>query len=219
MLAVQVDEQPADLGEDRGAHGAAVDPRARATGGGDLALQHDERLLRVDAALVEQRGDLRPVADVEDAFDRRAIGAGANQVRAGALAEQQAERADDDRLARTRLAGQHVESARERQRERFDDGEVPDAQLGQHRVGSSRSERPPQCSFSRIVEKKLCSGKRTIDTGCFGATHDQRLALTEGAPDLPVHRDQKLVGAIVRVQRDHRRWREARAGGARACAR
>ena len=41
------------------------------------------------------------------------------------------------------------------------------AVLGQHRVGSSRSSKPPQCSFSRIVEKKMVSGKRTIGTGAL----------------------------------------------------
>ncbi len=165
VLTVQIDEEAADLGEDRGAHGAPIDPGARATGGGDLALEDDERLLRVDAPFVEKGRDLRPVGDVEHALHRGAFGTGTDQIRAGAFPEQQSQRTDDDRLARTRLTGEHIESARERQRQRFDDGEVPDAQLGQHRVGSSRSWRPPQWSFSRMVEKKLCSGKRTIDTG------------------------------------------------------
>jgi hypothetical protein len=139
--------------------------QARASRADDLALQDDERFLGVDATFVEQHGQLGPVGHVEHALDRRAVRTGTNEVRAGALTEQEAERADDDRLAGAGLARQHVEAARQRQRQRLDDGEVADAQLGQHRVGSSRSSRPPQCSFSRIVEKKLVSGKRTIGTG------------------------------------------------------
>ena len=54
--------------------------------------------------------DLGAVGDVEHAFDRRAVGAGADDVGARALAEQQPKRADDDRLAGAGLARQHVEA-------------------------------------------------------------------------------------------------------------
>ena len=131
VLPVDVDERASDLGEDSGVDRRAVDPGAGARGG-DLALEHDHRVVDVDAVPVEQRADLRPLGDVERALDRRAVGTAADHIGAGALAEEKAERSDDDRLPRSRFAGEHVEAGRERQREHFDDREVPDSQLAQH---------------------------------------------------------------------------------------
>ena len=89
MLSVQVDQQPPDLSENSCADAGSVHPRARPARGGDFTLEDDEGLLRIDAALVEQRGDLRLVGDVEHTFYRRALGAGTDEIRARALAEQQ----------------------------------------------------------------------------------------------------------------------------------
>ena len=100
----------------------AVDPRARAARS-DFALEHDERILDFDAAVVERGLNLRAIADVEHTLDRRAVGARANDVGVRAIADEQSERADDDRFARARLAGEHVESPRQRQRQRLDDRE------------------------------------------------------------------------------------------------
>jgi hypothetical protein len=161
VLPVEVDEQSTDLREDRRTHRGAVDPGPRAAVRDDLALEHDQRLVGVDAPFVEQRGDLRALGDVEHSLDRGAVRAGPDEIRARALPEQQAQRAHDDRLAGARLARQHVEPGPERQRERLDDREVANAKLRQHRCGSSRSSRPPHCSFWRMVAKKLPSGKRT----------------------------------------------------------
>ncbi len=131
VLSVDVHERASDFGEDARAHGRPVDPRPRAPRG-DLALEHHDRIFGVDSVLVEQRANLRPLAGVERPLDRGAVGAAPNHVGAGALSEQEPERADDDRLPRPRLARENVESGSERQRERFDDREIPNSQLAQH---------------------------------------------------------------------------------------
>src|SRR3712207_8873084 len=57
---------------------------------------------------------------------------------AGPFAEEQAERADDDRLAGAGLAGQHVEALGEWKRQRLDDREVLDSELRQQDRKSTR---------------------------------------------------------------------------------
>ena len=90
VLAVQIHEVPTDLGEQRRAHRAAVHPCTCPSRGGNLSLQNDQWFVGVDAVFVEQRCDLLALGDVEHTFDRRALGAGANEVRARTLAEEQA---------------------------------------------------------------------------------------------------------------------------------
>ena len=87
VLPVHVDEQSPDLGEDSSTHGRAIHPGTRATRGGDLPLEHHERLFRIDAALIEQRRDLGTIRNVEHSFDRGAISTGANEVNVGPLAK------------------------------------------------------------------------------------------------------------------------------------
>jgi hypothetical protein len=139
VLAVQVDEQAPDLGEHARGHRRAVRPRPRAPPGGDLALEHHRVLVDLQPALVEQAREVVPAGDVEHALDAGAVGAGADELRARALAQQQSERADDDRLARAGLAREHVEPAGEREGQRLDDREVLDPEFGQH----ARAATPP----------------------------------------------------------------------------
>jgi len=55
---MQVHEMPADLRQKRRTHGAPVDPGSGSARRGDLTLEHDQRLVGVDAALVQQLSDL-----------------------------------------------------------------------------------------------------------------------------------------------------------------
>ena len=138
--------------------------------------------------------------------------------RAGALAEQEAECADDDGFAGAGFAGQHVEARRQRKRERLDDREVLDAQLGQHQRVWSRSARPPQPSFRVSTEKNVEPGKRTIESVTLGATDEERVTDAERSAHLAVDRHQKLVGPIVRVHPQLAYRRRARAAESRAYA-
>src|ERR1700726_4271558 len=97
---MQIDQRTADVRENGRRGRAAVDPCTTATGGRDLAFEYDARLVDVDPAGVEQCGDLRTLGHVEYALDSGAVGAGANEVRAGAVTQQQTDGADNDRLPR-----------------------------------------------------------------------------------------------------------------------
>ncbi len=165
VLAVQVDEQPPDLGEHAGGHRRAVGPRPRAPAGGDLALEHHRVLVDLDAALVEQAGQVVAPGDVERPLDRRPVGARADQVGARPLAEEQPERADDDRLPRPGLAREHVEAAGEREGERLDDREVLDPQFGEHRPILPRTTRPVAAARPRAGRAGRRRGRATCRPG------------------------------------------------------
>src|SRR5438045_6995693 len=98
MLSVQIDEMPADLGEQCRAHSAAIHPGARSPRRGDLALEHDEGLIGVYSMIVEHPRDLGVLRNLEYSFDTRPVSAGADKVHARPLTQQQTQRADDDRL-------------------------------------------------------------------------------------------------------------------------
>ncbi len=132
VLPMEVHQRAADLGEHAGGDRTAVHPRSPAAARRDLALEHHRSAIHLDAALVEQREQFAPPFGVEHAFHRRLVGARADEIGARALAEQQRQRADNDRFPRARLAGEHVEAAGERQREAVDDREVADAQFDEH---------------------------------------------------------------------------------------
>jgi hypothetical protein len=119
VLAVQVDELPTDLGEETRVDSRAVDPRPCAPGGHHASTRPS--LLRHRCRARRGARESRTATRLRR-LDRGALGPGARH-RRGAFAEQQSECADDDRLPGARLAGQHVEAARERD-ERLDDREI-----------------------------------------------------------------------------------------------
>jgi len=132
VLAVQIHQQPPQLAQQGGGGGGAVHPGAAAPLGGHLALEHEHAVIDLDSPLVQQPGHLVAPVHLEHALDGRALLARAHHVARRALAQQQRQRADDDRLPRPRLAGQDVQSRAELDGESIDQREVPDAQLGEH---------------------------------------------------------------------------------------
>ena len=85
VLAVDLDEQSADLAKQRDRRGLIVDARAAAAVGPNDAAQ-DQRLagLGVETSVGEQRGDGMTRWDVESRRDHRALRASADQARIGA---------------------------------------------------------------------------------------------------------------------------------------
>ena len=98
-------------------------------------------------------------SDLERRGELGALGAGPQLAQLEAVAEQQAERIEQDRLAGAGLAGQHREAGVELEVERFDDDEIADGQEPEHRrlarpyLPRSRSGVSLQCSFSRSIAK------------------------------------------------------------------
>ena len=141
---------------------AAIDELAVRAGGGKDALQNELRVLaRLHALLFEPRVQARVVAYREDRLDRAALRAGADERFLRPLAEDELERANDDRLARTRLARDRGEARRERPRQLFDEREIADAERGQgggH--GGEYGKRGPLCGSPFSNARSKSSSRR-----------------------------------------------------------
>ena len=159
VLAVDRDEPRAELGELRERGGTAVDPRAAPA----LRVEHapQQQLVAVAAELVlgEPRAHGRRVGDVELRRELRAVAARAQLAQFEAVAQQQAERVEQDRLAGARLAGQHGEPAGELDVESRDDDEIADRERTQHGTGGRRRARKQWRAVARVSgrERRLQS--------------------------------------------------------------
>jgi hypothetical protein len=161
VLAVDLHEPLAELAQVGERRGGAVDEGPRAAVGADHAAQQAlAGVVRVLHRLLAQPG-----ARGEGSFERE-LGAdlglrlpGAHEGGVGAVAQHQAERVDQDRLAGAGFAGEHREAGRELEVERIDDGEVADPQRAQHGQRSQARAAPlarpaePQWSLLRRMLK------------------------------------------------------------------
>ena len=134
MLAVDLDERPADLAQQRDPDRLVVDERLAAAVSPDLPPR-DERLARLDlhARVVERTGDHggQP-GELERRGHARALLARAHEAAVGAVAEDEAQRVEQDRLARPGLTRKHAEALREIEIERLDQDDVTDGKPGEH---------------------------------------------------------------------------------------
>ena len=138
VLAVEVDELFADVLQLRERRGPAVDPGAAPALRIERAAQQHLAVGRAEVVRGEPRGDARDVVRFEDGGELRALRTRPKLAELEAIAEQQGEGVEQDRLAGAGLAGQHREAAVELEIERFDDDEIADGQEAKHR-GSSVS--------------------------------------------------------------------------------
>lgn len=177
VLSVEVDEEVADLAELGEGEEIAVCQGAAASGGGDFAAQDEFVVRSVNAGLVEERGEGGVAGDVEEGLDFGRVAAPAHVVAAGAFAEDELERTDDDGLAGSGLAGQAVESGIEVQGEVVDDGQIADAQAQQHGAGSSFGGGPSAVGArgSAIVSTGA-GGVKRARTGIFSLARGISLA-------------------------------------------
>ena len=116
VLAVQIDERAGGLAERRAGDERAVDEGPAAP-------------LRRDFAADDH---FAAVGLLEDRLDGRGLLAGPDELGAGASADEQSDRADEDGFAGAGFAGQDVEAGREFELESIDDGEVGDAEEPDH---------------------------------------------------------------------------------------
>jgi hypothetical protein len=152
VLAVQRNEPLAERCELRERRGAAVDPGAAAAAGVQHAPQQ-QRVLATEVVLGQPGAHARRIVDVELGGELRALGTRPQLAQLEAVAEQEAERVEQDRLAGARLAGEHREAALELEVERLDDDEVADRQQAQHQAFRRRSGVSLQWSFWRSIAK------------------------------------------------------------------
>jgi hypothetical protein len=133
MLAVDLDEQRAELADQGDRHGLVVDQRAAAAVRLDDPAE-DERLSRLalEAAFGEEGKSGVPGRKLEGDPDHRLGLTAADEAAVGAGAERESERVEKDRLAGPGLAGQNAEARPEFEVEALDQDDVADGEAGQH---------------------------------------------------------------------------------------
>ncbi len=137
VLAVKLDQRGREFTQGARADGLVVDEGLGPAIGSDLAAD-DQRLarLKLDLALVQHLNDRgRQGARIETRGDARLLLSRAHEPGFGAIAQHEAERIEQDRLARPRLPGEHAEPAREIKVERFDQDDVADREACEHEQG------------------------------------------------------------------------------------
>ena len=134
MLAMQFHQRAGNLAQQCHANGLVVDERL----GTAIRLQlaaDDQRLafFDLDIRLVQRLGQTRrQPGELETGGYAGPVLARTNQAAVRAIAQHQAERIEQDGLARPRLARQHTEAAPEFEIERFDEDDVANGKPGQH---------------------------------------------------------------------------------------
>ena len=129
VLAVDVDQHPAELAELAGRRRPAV--QARGAAAADLAAQ-DQLGLRLEAHLGQQRAGGRDVGDLEDALHQCPLGAVADLLGAGPGTEREGESIDHQGLAAAGLAGEEVQAGAEADVGAGDQREVTNPERLQH---------------------------------------------------------------------------------------
>ena len=133
VLAMDVEQEFGGVLQLRQRRRAAVDEGARATAGVDHPAQDQHAVVRRVARLVEPGHQPRQAVDHEFDRDFGTRRAAAHHAALGAVAQRQRQRVDQDRLARTGLAGEHGEPRREIEFDRFDQQVIADGQMRQHK--------------------------------------------------------------------------------------
>ena len=111
VLAVQIDESLADilqLGERRG---PAIDPGAAPALGVHRSAQQQRAVVGREVLFGEPGADRGTVTDIESGGELGALGAGFQLPQFEAIAQQQRQRVEQDRLARAGFPGEHREAA------------------------------------------------------------------------------------------------------------
>ena len=159
---MEIDETLSRLGELCKRCGPAIDPGAATA----LRLKHtaqQQRTFSSEILLGEPCTDAGSVVDSEFGRDLGAFSARAQLPRIEAIAKQQRERVEQDRLSRSGLSREHCEAVAELGLKGFDNREVADRQRAQHEgwdvrllqalPGRKRSGVSPQCSLRLSMAK------------------------------------------------------------------
>jgi hypothetical protein len=88
-------------------------------------------VLHLDAQVAE-RGEERRVGNFKTRLHRGLRLAGADEIVVGAAAQDEVQRVDDDRLARPRLTGEHVEALAELNPQAVNNGKMGDLEFFKH---------------------------------------------------------------------------------------
>ena len=134
---VHVDQQLADALQHLERDLAVVDQALRGAARPDDAADDQLSVLAGrQAEFLEDRVNVRGILQDETGFRATGVFARPDQRPVRALAEQQVERPDQDRFARARFAGDHVQARLKIHADVLDEGKVLDAERSQHRQSS-----------------------------------------------------------------------------------
>ena len=112
MRPVEVHEQVADLPQEREGAGGSVRELFPGPVRGERAANDEAALLaRFDTSFVEERVERRRLCEKKNPLDRAGLAAGADHGFVGTLADEKLDPADEDRLPRARLSGDHNKAA------------------------------------------------------------------------------------------------------------
>ena len=134
VLTMDLDEVVSQPFEQPDRHRGVIGERPVAPGAAQLPTEDELPVVEPETGLVEQRRHGVAGLDLENRLHGGRLGIGPDDVPLGSGTTDEEDRIDEHRLARTCLAGQHVEPRRERDFDGLDDGEVADAQLPEHRA-------------------------------------------------------------------------------------
>ena len=137
VLAVDGHERRTQLGELRQRGRTAVDPRPALALRIENPAQQDFVAIGREFLLGQPRADGGRVGHFEFGRELRALGAGSELPHFETIAEQQAQRVEQDRLARSGFAGEHREAIAEFDIERGDDDKVANRKRAEHGEGVS----------------------------------------------------------------------------------
>jgi len=153
VLAVEDEKLPGDPSQVTDRRAAACDQGFRPSVGADPAREH--QLLGVlGQPLRELRAQLG--VEREDTLDVSLDGAGAHYPLPRAGPEEQIDGVGENRLARTGLTGEHVQTGREPQLGALDDEQVLDPQFQQHCHGlTSARRRSAALMYERVCADTL----------------------------------------------------------------
>ena len=191
---MDVNRDFADPPQDAGRHRASVQAGRRATRPLYLSVQHRQLvvLIHLQAPFRKRRSGAWVVPEGEDGLDARRFRALPHQVFVCGTAQHEGQRIHQQRLARPRLSGNHVEARPKDQPRLFDDGKVPDGELEQH--GPDYTSRYPCPRYARATEPAFRQGAPRRFTWCARPGQDSstrtrrpvgyptRLTLARGAP-------------------------------------
>ena len=131
-LTLDLDEAVAELAQQAHARRLVIDKGAAAAVGREQAAQHNRLAGAVMPGFAQDRMGRMVLSDRKLGRNSRLLRPGAHQAGLGPPAERQAERVQQDRLARTGLAGQHAQSRAKGERQTIDQHDVADGQTEQH---------------------------------------------------------------------------------------
>jgi len=132
MLAMQINEQVAQLSQNRQRHRGIVDEAAALAGGMHLAAHQQALALFIDLLPAQKGRGGRNGGDEKLALDHRLVRSAADHLSAEAVAQQGGQSADEDRFARAGLAGDDVQPRREANLEFIDEEIVFGVEKSEH---------------------------------------------------------------------------------------